>query len=332
MKQVDKYNLSYVLTTRNKLPYLKEVMNRLIENVQDDEEIVVVDGASIDGSVEYLKNQFEKGHIHQLLSEPDLCQAHGTNKGLLMAQGQIIKILTDDDVFYFPGIRKCKEFLLSHPEIDVLNGNTADFYKDGSKNFYPRDYLQKRYLQWQRNERPAFWFGDQSLFIRRDKLPLIGLYHTGVSCLDVEQTVRLTALRQVKIAWYTGILACAVYNPNSSSLSEGWAEKNYRDVQRIFRFYISEEHKLNGNSLPLILWHRIRKLIRFKKRLRKLIKTTKKVFTRDLDTSDKIKTKPPKSVAFSDSSSISDVYKRCDIWMEAKNSSSDKSRFILPVS
>ena len=64
MKRVDKYNLSYVLTTRNKLPYLKEVMTRLIENVQDDEEIVVVDGASTDGSVEYLKNQFEKGHIH----------------------------------------------------------------------------------------------------------------------------------------------------------------------------------------------------------------------------------------------------------------------------
>ncbi len=32
--------LSYVLTTRNKLPYLKEVMKRLLENVQPDEEIV----------------------------------------------------------------------------------------------------------------------------------------------------------------------------------------------------------------------------------------------------------------------------------------------------
>ena len=332
MKQVDKYNLTYVLTTRNKLPYLKEVMKRLLENVQDDEEIVVVDGASTDGSAEYLKNLFEKGHIHQLLSEPDLCQAHGTNKGLLMAQGQIIKILMDDDAFYFPGIRKCKEFLLSHPDIDVLNGSTADFYRNDSKNFYPRDYLQKRYLQWQRNERPAFWFDDQALFIRRDKLPLIGLFHTGVSCLDVELSVRITSLRQVKIAWYTGILACAVFNPDSSSLSEGWAEKNSRDVYRIFRFYIEDEHELNGDSLPLILWHRIRKLIRFKKRLRKLMKTTKKVFTRDLDTSDKMKTKPPKSVAFSDSSSISDVYKRCDVWMEAKNSSSDKARFILPVS
>ncbi len=332
MKQVDKYNLTYVLTTRNKLPYLKEVMKRLLENVQDDEEIVVVDGASTDGSAEYLKNLFEKGHIHQFLSEPDLCQAHGTNKGLLMAQGQIIKILMDDDAFYFPGIRKCKEFLLSHPDIDVLNGNTADFYRNDSKNFYPRDYLQKRYLQWQRNERPAFWFDDQALFIRRDKLPLIGLFHTGVSCLDVELSVRITSLKQVKLAWYTGMLACAVFNPDSSSLSEGWAEKNYRDVQRIFRFYIEDEHKLNGNCLPLILWHRIRKFIRFKKRLRKLMKTTKKVFTRDLDPSDKIKAKPPKGVAFSDASSISDVYKRCDIWMEEKNSSSDKAHFILPVS
>ena len=37
--------LSYVITTRNKLPYLKELMKWLLENVQADEEIVVADGA-----------------------------------------------------------------------------------------------------------------------------------------------------------------------------------------------------------------------------------------------------------------------------------------------
>ncbi len=328
MTQVKKYTLTYVLTTRNKLVYLKEVMKRLIKNVQYDEEIVVIDGASTDGSVEYLRNLFKKGLIHQLVSEPDLCQAHGTNKGLLMARGQIIKILTDDDAFYYPGIRKCKEFLLSNPEIDVLNGNTVDFYMNNSKIFFVRDFLQKHYIEWRRNERPAFWFGDQSLFIRRDKLPLIGLFHTGVACIDVEQTVRITSLRQVKIAWYTGILACAIYNPNSLSFSEGHVEKNTSDVERIFRFYVSEETKSSEVKKQFSFWRRIRKLFRFKKKLRKLIKKTKIFCIKYSPPSDIDETKPQYVVGFSDAFSVPDIFELCDDWLEKNNSSIENTRFL----
>ena len=42
--------LSYVLTTYNKLPYLRQVLERLVAARQADEEIVVVDGGSTDAT------------------------------------------------------------------------------------------------------------------------------------------------------------------------------------------------------------------------------------------------------------------------------------------
>ena len=46
--------LSYVITTYNKFPFIKEVLTNLINNKKQDEEIIVTDGKSTDGSVEWL--------------------------------------------------------------------------------------------------------------------------------------------------------------------------------------------------------------------------------------------------------------------------------------
>jgi glycosyltransferase involved in cell wall biosynthesis len=229
-----KINLSYIITTRNKLLYLQEAMKRLIANLQPDEEIIVIDGSSDDGSAEYLNGLYKKGYIHQFLSEPDICQAHGTNKGMLMARGELIKIITDDDVFFYPGIQKCKEFLLSHPQIDVLNGNIAVRYHNSPIQI--NSERQDEFLLWFQNNGQPFWFSDHGLFLRRDKLPIIGLWHTGVICIDVELTVRITALRQLNIAWYTGIIAVGMVSEDSNGAR--YPGTVSEDAERIYNFYI----------------------------------------------------------------------------------------------
>ncbi|HRI80047.1 MAG TPA: glycosyltransferase, partial [Cyclobacteriaceae bacterium] len=57
----DRITLSYVLTTYNKLPYLRVTIPYLLAACQPDEEIVVVDGGSQDGSAEYLAELHKSG-------------------------------------------------------------------------------------------------------------------------------------------------------------------------------------------------------------------------------------------------------------------------------
>lgn len=235
---MDNISMSYVLATRNKLPYLKNVMTGLLANVQEDEEIIITDGASEDGTVEYLQKLKSENKNLRYVSEPDFCQAHGYNKALLMARGKIIKILTDDDVFYFPGIRDCKKFMLSNPKIDMLAGNIADARVSSRQKYNVRIKAQEQFLSWLHNNGSPFWFGDQGIFIRRCQLPLIGLWNTGVACIDVELSVRTTALRQARLAWYTGVISCSILNPNSLTFKKGHDKDNSRDLWKVFRFYV----------------------------------------------------------------------------------------------
>ena len=52
------FQLSYIIATRNRLPFLKITIEKIIDNIQPDEEIVVVDGNSTDGAKEYLNKLF----------------------------------------------------------------------------------------------------------------------------------------------------------------------------------------------------------------------------------------------------------------------------------
>ena len=98
---MSEYTLSYVLTTYNKLPYLRQVVERLVAARQPDEEIIVCDGGSSDGTPEYLSQLHQAGHIQQFVSERDKGEAHGFNKAMLRAKGELLKLVTDDDAFCY---------------------------------------------------------------------------------------------------------------------------------------------------------------------------------------------------------------------------------------
>ncbi|WP_165963642.1 glycosyltransferase family A protein [Hymenobacter radiodurans] len=208
------YTLSYILTTYNKLPYLKQVLERLIAARQEDEEIVVADGGSKDGTAEYLQSLYAAGQIQQFISERDKGEAHGFNKCMLMAQGEIIKLITDDDAFYYPAIQESKKFMLAHPEIDVLSGNTgliqlenltqATIYEDVANNF-------RRWL----DSKEVVWMIGLPFLIRRKSLAITGLFHTGVVQVDTEFTYRITSLN-VNLAWSTAMLSVRIENPQSN--------------------------------------------------------------------------------------------------------------------
>jgi len=206
-------NLSYVIATRNRLPFLQITLGKLTAELQQDEEIVVVDGNSTDGSKEYLQQLFEQGKIHQFISEPDRNQAHGWNKALLMAKGAVIKKIIDDDVYSFSAIRKCKDFMLKNPEVDVCisNGLTSDL--ESSQRIDTASRL-KYYEGWKNGETSCFTFNDVYMLVRKSSLSFLGLFDTQFAMMDWEYSLRCSYLR-ANIAYYTGYNALSVGTPGN---------------------------------------------------------------------------------------------------------------------
>ena len=239
---MNQINLSYVITTRNKLSYLKEVMKRLIDNLQEDEEIIVIDGASTDGTVEYLADLHQQGKIQQFISEPDQGEAHGYNKGFLMARGELIKDITDDDAFYYPAIQECKKFMLEHEQIDVMSGNTAnvvleqiELNSDHIHNqFKILDDSEYHYKQWLVDGRTTRFIG-LPLMIRKKSLALTGLYCTGATQVDLEFTLRITSIN-ANIAWNTSLISVRIDNPQSNYRKIFSRQKSYLDELNKYMF------------------------------------------------------------------------------------------------
>ena len=208
------YRISYVVTTYNKLPYLRQVMERLVAARQPDEEIVVADGGSKDGTPAYLQKFFEAGQIQQYVSERDKGEAHGFNKGMLMARGELIKIITDDDAFCYEAIREAAAFMLAHPTVDVLAANSGRVFLEKLDTVEIYNYNINNYLAYYHKGVVTHLIG-LPLIIRRAALALTGLFNTAVVLVDSEFTSRITALK-VSIAWSSALLSIRLDNPQSN--------------------------------------------------------------------------------------------------------------------
>lgn len=208
------YKISYIITTYNKLPYLQQVVERLIAARQPDEEIVVADGGSKDGTPEYLRGLYEAGKIQQFVSERDKGESHGFNKGMLMARGQFVKIITDDDAFCYPAIRRAADFMVAHPDIDVVMGYTGLLFLEDPSTITLYEDVAANYKRWLEHKE-VVWMIGLPMLVRRTSLALTGLFNTGVVQMDTEFTYRITSLN-VNIGWSSDILSVRIENPQSN--------------------------------------------------------------------------------------------------------------------
>ena len=244
------YNLSYIIATHNRLPFLKITLQKLIDELLSDEEIVVVDGNSADGSKEYLRQLFEAGKIHQYISEPDKNQAHAWNKAMLMARGTIIKKIIDDDVFCYKAIRECKNFMQHNPAIDVIISNDLGSTLNDYKNIQKHSRLTQ-FEKWNKGLTRSFTFGDVHTLIRRNSLAYIGLYNTSFIMMDWEYSLRISYLK-ANIAYYTGFNTLSVAHPQTvSSLKNEKLIKEQGEKGCVFYEY-------DGDGAGISQWSKIK--------------------------------------------------------------------------
>lgn len=260
------YSLTYVLTTYNKLPYLRHVVERLIAARQPDEEIVICDGGSTDGTPAYLQSLYEAGQIQQFVSERDKGEAHGFNKAMLRARGELVKLVTDDDAFSYAAIHQAKEFLLAHPDIDVLTGNTGLIHLERLDTGTLYDDVADNFRRWLEHKE-VVWMIGLPLLIRRSSLALTGLFNTGVVQVDTEFTYRITSLKGVSIAWSTAMLSVRLENPQSNFrvMNQGGAADASTQESNRMRFYYD---KSIGNSFRDFVQHKSGWVEQLKKPLR----------------------------------------------------------------
>jgi len=182
--------VSIVTPSFNQANFLERTILSVLNQDYPLVEYWVVDGGSTDGSVKLI-DKYNK-RLAGWMSEKDLGQADGLNKGLALVNGDIIAWLNSDDVYLPETISRAVEAFANHPEASFVYSD-VDSIDSNDKVFH-----RMRYGSWGLAGLMQFnIIGQPAVFMRRQALEKAGWldlsYHY---LLDHHLWLRLAAVSQ----------------------------------------------------------------------------------------------------------------------------------------
>ena len=119
--------LSVIVACRNPGPRIRLALESLWAQQPESPEIVVIDGASQDGTREWLER--ERPRLSALVSEPDTGPYAAMNRGVASAGGDWLLFLGADDRLVGPHTVAASSQWLRHSQAGVVAGEAV--YEDG---------------------------------------------------------------------------------------------------------------------------------------------------------------------------------------------------------
>ena len=131
--------ISIITISFNANDTIEKTLNSIKSQSYSNIEHIIVDGGSIDGTIE-ICNSFS--HISKIISEPDNGVYDAFNKGLKLATGDIIGFLNADDIFCNENSIQDIVDAFSNNETDIVYGNLDYVNKEGKviRNWISRPY------------------------------------------------------------------------------------------------------------------------------------------------------------------------------------------------
>jgi glycosyltransferase involved in cell wall biosynthesis len=162
--------VSVVIPSYNQGGYIEETLRSIILQDYPRVEVVVIDGGSIDSTVEVIK-KYEPWLAHWV-SEKDEGQANAINKGLAVARGEVVTWLNSDDLLLPGALRRLARAYTQHP--DTFFVSPVEHFLDGSDKsrvFEPQNVTHRELIE--------FWSGrvrwnDPGTFYTRRVLETVG--------------------------------------------------------------------------------------------------------------------------------------------------------------
>jgi len=194
--------VSVITATYNREATVVRAMSSIKSQTHTDVQIIVIDGASQDSTVALVTPILGDKDI--LRSELDLGIYDALNKGLALADGEVIAFLHSDDLYFDNNVISKVVEIFSDESIDAVYGDVCFF--SGSnvtkiRRRYRSDKLSARNLAW--GKMPAH----PAIFIRRRVYEEIGYFETDFHiAADYEFLCRLVQYANLKSVYLSSVL------------------------------------------------------------------------------------------------------------------------------
>jgi glycosyltransferase involved in cell wall biosynthesis len=230
---------SLITIVLNDVKNIEKTILSVIGQHNIDLEYIVIDGGSIDGTVDVIRNH-EKS-LAYWKSEPDGGVSEAFNKGLSCATGDIIGLVNSGD-FLEPSILTQVSEAFTNNHTDIVYGN-VQYWKDQA-----REYVYKA----NHELLPKFMsINHPSTFVRKEVYKKHGYFDTKYKlAIDYELMLRFY-LNGVKFFYFDKTLANMVLG----GLSDVYWQKAYYEVFLIQKKYFGGSNQLYLYYLSQVFKH-----------------------------------------------------------------------------
>ncbi len=176
----DPPSISIVTPSFNQARYLGQTLESILHQTYPNLELIVMDGASTDGSAEIIKQYQDR--LSYWESQPDRGPSHAINKGLRRAKGEIVSWLNSDDLLSDGALWEVAKAFREDPDLDLVYANAL--YIDEQNRLFLADHGTHKtglyYGEMQQLQRvPAYWtyvhsVPQPTVFFRRRLLETCG--------------------------------------------------------------------------------------------------------------------------------------------------------------
>ncbi len=242
--------ISIITVVYNNFRTIEHAINSVIKQSYENIEYIIIDGGSIDGTLEIIKNY--QSNITRVISEPDQGLYDAMNKGLSLATGDVVGILNSDDFYTSEDvIRKVVDGFASS-NCDILYGDV---------NYVERDQPDQIVRKWISGEYVENYFekgfapAHPTVFIKREFADEFKYNLKYKLAADYDWLLRLFKKPDIKVRY----LPLEMINMRLG----GATSKNWKNILR-GNFEIAQSWWENEGKIPLLTLFYYRPKIKLK--------------------------------------------------------------------
>jgi glycosyltransferase involved in cell wall biosynthesis len=182
--------ISILMPSYNAGDFLVEAVQSVVGQLREDDELLIQDGGSTDGSLDKLREAIGDVPQVKVVSAKDGGQADALNQALARAANPVVGWLNADDLYYPGVLEAARGGWLEDPDADLVYGSFTLYDLDGNilRACHPRPLTRTNLMR-----TPQIFTG--AMFIRTEALRTVGGLDASLYfCMDLDLVARLLAL------------------------------------------------------------------------------------------------------------------------------------------
>lgn len=239
-----KPKVSIITVCYNSAKTIKDCIDSVLSQSYNKIEYIIIDGLSTDSTVSIINSYGEK--ISKFISEKDEGIYDAMNKGIKMANGDIIGILNSDDLFYNNSIIQEMVSVFQNNDCDAAYGDVI-FTKQTNLNKVVRYYSSEGFHidKFRKGLMPAH----PSFFVYRKIYANLGYYDTSYKIsADFDLLIRFLLINRLRTVYLPKVIVRMRLG--------GVSTQGFRSVMKINKENMNILRKHNVQSNYLLLYSR----------------------------------------------------------------------------